>query len=250
MRFAFGLVLMLVLASCGGGSLGPQVITDRDPVDFAGRAPQSYPVLGIDVSRFQTRVDWRRAAAAGVEFAFIKATEGGDWEDPMFKSHWRGAGRAGIARGAYHFYYFCRTAAEQAAWFIANVPRFEGALPPVLDMEWNHQSRTCRRKPEAAVIRSEMRVFLRLLETHYGQRPVIYTTPDFYADAGLSRMRGEEFWLRSTKRPLRAVYPGQRWSFWQYSATGRLPGTRGDIDLNVFNGSSSAWSSWLRRRRQ
>jgi len=250
MRLILTIFLALLVAACGGGSSGPGVITDRDPIDFAGRAPQSYAVRGIDVSRFQTRVNWRRAAGAGVRFAFIKATEGGDWADPMFQDHWRGAGRAGILRGAYHFYYFCTPPAAQAAWFIRTVPEFEGALPPVLDMEWNHLSRTCRRRPQAATIRAEMRVFLRILEAHYGQRPIIYTTPDFYAQAGLSQMRGEEFWLRSTKLPLRRVYPGQAWTFWQYSATGQLPGTPGDIDLNVFKGREADWNDWVARRRQ
>lgn len=250
MRFILSVLLLLFVAACSGGGSGPAVIRDRDPVDFEGRSPLSYPVRGIDVSRFQTSVNWRRAADAGVRFAFIKATEGGDWLDPKFKDHWRGAGRAGIRRGAYHFYYFCTPPAEQAAWFIRNVPSFDGALPPVLDMEWNHLSRTCRRRPSGDVVRAEMRVFLRLLESHYGQRPIIYTTPDFYADAGLAQMRREEFWLRSTKYALRRVYPGQRWSFWQYSMTGQLPSTSGNIDLNVFNGSEGAWSSWVARRRQ
>lgn len=251
MRMVLAILLVFSLAACGGSrSDGPRVISDRDPVRFSGRAPQSYPVQGIDVSRFQEPLNWRRAASAGVRFAFIKATEGADWADPSFTQHWRAAGRAGVARGAYHFYYFCRTAAEQAAWFIETVPRFSGALPPVLDMEWNAFSRTCRTRPPAEVVRAEMRIFLRLVEAHYGQRPIIYTTPDFYEDAELYKLRGEEFWLRSTKLPLRKVYPGQRWRFWQYSATGIVPGAKGDIDLNAFNGSTEDWTVWRARRRQ
>ena len=54
---------------------------DRDPVDFGRHAPHRYPVHGIDVARYQGTIDWSRAARAGVNFAFIKATEGGDMPD-------------------------------------------------------------------------------------------------------------------------------------------------------------------------
>ena len=94
------------------------------------------------------------AKASGVSFAFIKATEGGDVADPMFDDHRRGAQSAGVPWGAYHYYYFCRPAHEQARWFIRNVPR--GAdLPHVLDMEWTPHSRTCRLRPDGAKVRAE-----------------------------------------------------------------------------------------------
>ena len=53
-------------------------------------------------------------------------------------------------------------------------------LPPVLDMEWNPFSPTCaHRRPEASVVQDEMRRWLRIVEAHYGQKPIIYTTPRF-----------------------------------------------------------------------
>ncbi len=224
------------------------VISDRDPVAFNRPRPQSFAIKGTDVSRFQSQVDWRSARRVGIRFAFIKATEGGDLLDPMFRDHWRGATRAGIKAGAYHFYYFCTAPEVQARWFIRNVPRRAGALPPVLDMEWNPLSPSCKRRPDAATVQDEMRRWLALVEAHYGQRPIIYTTPGFFEDAQLSRFKGFEFWLRTTAKTPREAYPGQRWRFWQYSATGRLPGTRGDIDLNVFNGSVEQWDQWLSQK--
>ena len=65
--------------------------SDTDPHPWAGQDPAQHPVHGVDVSRFQTSVDWEVARANGVNFAFIKATEGGDLLDPMFEDHWRGA---------------------------------------------------------------------------------------------------------------------------------------------------------------
>lgn len=223
---------------------------DRDPVDFGRRGPDRYPVHGIDVARYQGAIDWSAAARAGVNFAFIKATEGGDLLDSQFAQNWTMAGRAGVLRGAYHFYYFCTDAETQAKWFIRNVPRQQGALPPVLDMEWNPYSPTCQKRPAGSVVRREMKTFLDMLHRHYGQRPVIYTTPQFYRDAGLHNMPNEEYWLRSVARTLDEVYPGQRWSFWQYSGTGIVSGVRGDVDLNVFAGSRQAWAQWVGQRQQ
>jgi len=245
--------LLLLLAACSAPTappfpIGPMVIGDSAPVRFAGRQPTSLPVRGMDAARFQQYVDWPRAKTVGIEFAFLKATEGGDLLDPKFNDHWRGANRAGIARGAYHFYYFCTAPEVQARWFIRNVPRTRGSLPPVLDMEWNPFSPTCQRRPDAATIRAEMQRWLDIVEAHYGQRPLIYTTPGFYEDAQLNRLNGYEFWLRTTAKTPEQAYPGQPWRFWQYTATGTLPGTPGDIDINAFNGSATAWENWKAER--
>ncbi|MGR3760548.1 glycoside hydrolase family 25 protein [Roseobacteraceae bacterium NS-SX3] len=217
---------------------------DADPHDWEGRKPWSYPVHGIDVSRYQGEVDWRRVKSAGVAFAYIKATEGGDVADPRFRQNWAGARRAGVARGAYHYFYFCRPAEEQARWFIRHVPRDSRALPHVLDMEWNHMSKTCTKRPDGAKVRAEARKFLDILERHYGRRPVVYTTVDFYRDTGIGKLRGTEFWLRSVAGHPREIYPGAPWRMWQYSGTGLVPGVAGKVDLNAFYGSPESWLRW------
>jgi lysozyme len=249
----------VLLAACGGGSQGsaplpfdPPVspdFRDADPVDFEGQHPARYPVHGIDAARFQTSIDWVQARKRGVNFAFIKATEGGDRLDPAFAGHWRGAGTAGVLRGAYHFYYFCTPPEVQARWFIANVPRTKGMLPPVLDLEWNAFSPTCaHRRPDAQTIQHEIRQWLNIVEAHYGQHPILYTTPGFYEDAGLAQFKGYEYWLRSTAKTPAQAYPGQRWRFWQYSATGLIDGIEGKVDLNAFSGSRAEWMSWAAAR--
>jgi lysozyme len=86
------------------------------------------------------------------------------------------------------------------------------------------------------------------LEKHYGQRPIIYTTVDFFTDNQMGRMGGYEFWLRSVAGHPSKVYPGQAWAFWQYSGTGLVPGISGKVDLNVFSGSRADWQNWVARR--
>ncbi len=125
----------------------------------------------------------RSCRTQGANFVYIKATDGGDHLDPMFRKNWRDAKQAGLKRGAYHFFYWCRTAGEQADWFIRNVPQGSRTrLPPVIDVEWNGESSCKRRLPRASRVREKMQVFMDKLEKHYGQRPIIYTAPDFYRD--------------------------------------------------------------------
>ncbi|UWR25774.1 glycoside hydrolase family 25 protein [Sulfitobacter sp. S223] len=255
LRTGFAILGLALLAACSSDKpipIGAPValnFRDADPVDFKGQHPARYRVQGIDAARFQTQIDWGTARRNGVSFAFLKATEGGDLLDPMFKSHWRGAGQAGVARGAYHFYYFCTTPEVQARWFIRNVPRSKGMLPPVLDMEWNPFSPTCaHRRPDARVVQDEMKRWLKIVEAYYGVRPIIYTTPRFYEENNLKGFKGYEYWLRTTAKAPRETFPGQSWRFWQYSATGLIGGIQGEVDLNAFSGSPQEWTAWLGSR--
>jgi lysozyme len=253
MRVLLVLVAVLGLVSCGGSRQEPVAsrasqhaprFADLDPHAWDGVVPWQYPVHGIDISKYQGDIDWHRVRAAGIDFAFIKATEGGDHSDDRFIDNWRAAGQAGMPRGAYHYYYFCRSAAEQAEWFIRNVPRDAAALPPVLDLEWTPRSRTCRFRPTPDEVRTEARRFLQILTVYYGRRPLIYTTVDFYRDNDLGRLEGYHFWLRSVAGHPSVVYPDQRWALWQYTGTGVVSGIDGPTDLNVFAGSPAQWRAW------
>lgn len=257
------LLSSLALAACGPRTSAPGLaapagtlptnranFSDADPVDWPGLRPESFAVHGIDISRWQEGIDWPRARDAGVSFVFMKATEGGDLRDPRIVEHWNEAAAAGVPAGAYHFWYHCTPARTQAEWFIANVPRLPGALPPVLDMEWTPFSPTCTVRPPAAEVRGRMEEFLTIVTRHYGTRPIVYTTPDFYDDMGFANVTGEDFWLRATATDPTSRYRRSDWRFWQYSGTGLVPGIQGEVDLNVFNGSAALWRQWVAARAQ
>ncbi|WP_331376814.1 glycoside hydrolase family 25 protein [Sinorhizobium chiapasense] len=217
---------------------------DAKPINFGSRSPRKLAVHGVDVSRWQGDINWAKLRTQGANFAYIKATDGGDHLDPMFKKNWRRAKEAGLKRGAYHFFYWCRTAGEQADWFIRNVPREAGALPPVIDVEWNGES-SCKRRPSRERVLEKMQVFMDKLERYYGQRPIIYTAPDFYRDNLKGAFPNHPFWLRSVAAHPSKVYPGRKWLFWQYSGSGLSHGVDGRIDLNVFHGSENDWHRWV-----
>ena len=232
-------------ATYGAVAIRAPRFDDAKPHEWKDKAPHHYEVHGTDVSKYQSSVDWHEARRSGISFAFIKATEGGDRVDDRFAQHWEGAKAAGMPRGAYHFYYFCRPASEQAEWFIRNVPRDRTAMPPVLDMEWNAHSPTCKLRPDAATVRSEMRVFLQAVERHYGKKPIIYTSFDFFDDNQLATFKGYPYWLRSTAGHPTERYGPHPFTFWQYTGTGIVPGIAGQADINVFNGNAATWKKWV-----
>ena len=87
---------------------------------------------------------------------------------------------------------------------------------------------------------------LKGLREHTGKKPVIYTDINFHEDVLEGELNDHPFWLRSTAAPLAKRYERNRWEFWQFTTTGRVPGIRGDVDRNAFFGSESQFAGWLR----
>jgi lysozyme len=193
-----------------------------------------HDVIGVDVSSHEGDIDWTALAASSVAFAYIKATEGGDFRDRRFQDNWDGAKAAGMPRGAYHFLTQCRSGAEQAANFIRTVPREAGALPPAVDAE--HMG-PCSSGQTVADIRGELVAFMDAVEAHYGKRPIVYVTYEFH-QAHLDGHAGtEHFWVRSLFLP--PSIQKQSWLFWQFHNRGFRPGISGPVDLDAFRGSTA-----------
>jgi lysozyme len=206
---------------------------------------QARPIQGIDVSKYQGKIDWAAVRSAGTQFAFIKATEGGDLVDERFLENWHGAKQAGVARGAYHFMFWCRPAHEQAAWFKRTVPNDPDALPPVLDLEWNGQSRTCPVRLPRETALAQVKAMLREMEAHTGKRPIIYTDITFHREVLEGALAEYPHWVRSVAAEPHERYANRPWIIWQYTATGRVPGIQTDVDLNAFYGGSAEWAKFL-----
>lgn len=195
---------------------------------------REFPVRGIDASRYQGVIDWEAVAAAGMRFAFIKATEGGDLRDPRFADNWREAAEADVVRGAYHFFTFCTPGALQAANFIATVPVEANVLPPAVDVEF---AGNCRSWESIEAIRGELAVMLDELERAYTVKPIVYFTRESYERLLDGYVTGHPTWARSLFGRPRGRYG--TWTFWQYAHNGRVPGIEGLVDLNVFSGSAN-----------
>jgi len=254
-HFAHGLFVVLVLtllAACARSpgeyrarpdGIGPAIHGDNRPHEGVARA-RALPIQGIDIARYQGRVDFGAARAAGIHFVYMKSTEGKDYIDPNFRDNWRAAKGSGIAYGAYHFMTWCSTAAEQARWFVKNVPADPAALPPVLDLEWNNHS-SCKNKFGKADILEKVRVMLDAMERHTGKMPIIYTDISFHRDILAGEHFDNAFWLRSTAAEPHERYSNRRWTFWQWTQTGTVRGINTEVDRNAFYGDENDWTVFL-----
>lgn len=184
---------------------------------------------GVDVSNHQGEIDWERVAADEMEFAYIKATEGGDFVDDWFARNWEGAGDAGLDLGAYHFFTLCRPGAEQAANFLDVVPRDPGALPPVVDLEL---AGNCSDRPDREWVERELGAFLDAVESATGQTVVLYVGDDFEGEYHLRDELNRPIWHRRVL--LRPDADG--WWIWQVHGHASIDGINGGADLNVMRG--------------
>lgn len=191
-----------------------------------------YSVHGIDVSSYQGRIDWPEVARNRVRFAFIKASEGATLRDPRFARNWREARAAGVLCGAYHYFLPNRGGQIQADLFAQTVPLAPGDLPPVLDVE-------AANFHDVAVLRREVARWLRLIEAHYGVRPILYSNHSFYKRHLAGHFDDYPLWLAhyEVEKP---SMPRNKWIIWQHSDESHVPGIRGVVDFNVFQGNFEA----------
>ena len=243
---ALGALTVAALALVGCAAPVSASLSDASPHPGVADAHRM-PVQGIDVSRWQGTIDWRAVSGAGIRFAFLKATEGADYLDPTFRENWAGTARSGVLRGAYHFMFWCRPISEQAAWFRKNVPADPSALPPVLDVEWNGNPKTCPRKVPRQQAIAMIREMAAAMEAHSGKRPIIYTDITFHAEVLEGAEIEHDFWLRSVAARPEERYPGRRWLFWQFTTTGRVSGIEGPVDRNAFAGSIQQFQTYQKR---
>ena len=193
-----------------------------------------HPVVhGIDISHHQGSIDWGELAKAehtgsGIHFVFMKATEGSDWIDSTFQHNFVRAREHGFIRGAYHFFSNTSSAIKQADFFCQQVELTVNDLPPVLDVE-------TRGNYSEDSLRLEVKNWLKRVEQHYGVKPIIYTSRKF-KERYLSDDSFDTypFWIAHYYVDS-LTYQGE-WAFWQHTDLGLLPGIKGRVDMNVFNG--------------
>lgn len=201
--------------------------------------PPGFTVYGIDVSGHQGKIDWikfhQHRQESGIQFVFIKATQGAAFKDAYFAYNLFNARQIGMATGVYHYYDMEVDPVEQAEHYIRTVELVEGDLPPVLDIEGKvHNPKN---------MRNDVRTWLELVQEHYGVAPIIYCNLSFKRDY-LSDPYFDNYPLWLAHYTDSFVYD-RPWHFWQSSEKGRLPGICTAVDLNSFNGTLEEFEALL-----
>lgn len=186
---------------------------------------------GIDVSRWQGKIDFERVKSDGIRIVYIKATQGTNYVDPDFERNYRDAQKEGLAMGFYH-YVTARSineAREEARFFVSHIRDKTQHARPAMDFEtFGDLSRT--------EIREIALHFLVTLEAETRQKPVIYTdafnASETFAD---DRFREYRLWIADydVERP-DMENPWRFWSGWQFTDHGRISGIAGDVDRDYF----------------
>lgn len=232
-----GLLLLLVLGCIVLGLFYQGILRLNYP------STSNYPIQGIDVSHHQKDINWEQVHEQNIQFAFIKATEGGDFKDRKFMENWKRALAAGIDVGGYHFFTFCTSGREQAANFIATVPLNALALPPVIDVEFGGN---CALTISEEAVLAELDTLQYLLEQKYQKRPIFYVTKAAYQQFLKGRFPAHGIWIRDIYGE--PALEDREWLFWQYANRGNLKGIEGYVDLNVFGGNQEDYQLLLKEK--
>ncbi len=194
-----------------------------------------HAVWGVDVSHHQGAVDW--VALAGhhnLQFAYLKATEGGDFTDRRYAQNLEAARAAGLKVGAYHFFTFCRPVEEQVAHHLRVATPTPDMLPPALDVELGGN---CQQVPAPQEVRARVTAWMNAVREKTGRTPLLYLTPEAWRRFYGNRDTGWPLWLRSVWT---TPASGSGWTLWQFANRARVDGVTGPVDLNTFVGTRAA----------
>lgn len=216
-----------------------RVVQPREPHVELDRG--RYPICGLDLSAHNGSPDFDSIAASGVDFVYLKASEGVSHRDPAFVRNYLAARRAGLAVGAYHFFRFDCDGRRQALNFMEATKGCQFDLPVAIDVEESGN-------PPGFVTETVIgRLEAMVAHLHAaGFKVIIYTNKNgdarFVRDV-FDHPGDPELWICSFTDPPLAH---RDWKLWQHSHRSRVPGIKGNVDLNTFNGDSAQWQSWLK----
>ncbi|WP_340376438.1 GH25 family lysozyme [Streptomyces sp. SS7] len=173
-------------------------------------------IKGIDVASHQSST----YDLTGVDFVFVKATEGTWYTNPKMAAQVSRARSAGVVVG---FYHFLRKggAQAQAAYFVSKAEARPGEI---LACDWESA-------PDGSAPSSEEKdAFIReVARLAPGRRVVLYCNRDYWLNRDRSSYAGHGLWIADPSAPMGAPRITHPWLFHQYSISGGM-----DRDVAAF----------------
>ena len=185
-------------------------------------------IFGIDISHYQGHINWNKVSKSKhpIKYVFIRSSMGTSAKDKKFSRNWKKAKKHRFIRGAYHYYRPDENSTKQFENFKSKVKLSKGDLPPVLDVE-------VESKKSRAYLRKGVKNWLKLAEKHYGVKPIIYTSRNFYKHVLKGHIDGYTLWI--------ADYSGKpggiNWRFHQFTDQVSIKGISQPVDGNNYKGS-------------
>ena len=185
--------------------------------------------VGIDVARYQGDIDWQTVSKEKILFVYIKATEGKTYTDPKFHQNIKGAQKAGIKVGAYHFFRMTSGAREQFNHFYSQVGKYKLDLIPMIDVEVPPKEVKSIKQ-----VQDSLDVFIKLVTQKYGKKPMIYGTQRSYNTYCAPKYNNLHLYIGryNTKGP--EINGKGSYTIWQYSEHGKINGIPKAVDLCRF----------------
>ena len=193
--------------------------------------------MGIDVSKYQGKIDWEKVAADGVEFVFLRlglrGYESGKLvEDETFQANIQGALAHGIKVGVYFFTQAIteEEAIEEANFVLERIAPYQIDCPVVFDVE-KVGSSSARMNQLTPQERTNVTIaFLDTIQAAGYKAMFYHNMETALLLLELERLENYDKWFAYYGEEL--YYP-YAYGVWQYSEKGNISGISGEVDMNI-----------------
>lgn len=214
-------------------------ILDKRPALTLEDVKPAENVWGIDVSHYQSSINWEILGQQKPNFMFIKASEGATFQDMTYLVNYNEARKRGILVGSYHFFSYKVSGIEQANNFLAIALHKDSDLLPVLDAEFT------RKMPKKDWVVKELANFVNTIYEKLGHYPIVYCNNRYFNLYLKEHLQDKcKLWIVDYK-----AKPQGDWAFWQTTNKLKLNGIRGYVDLNMFNGPMANMKNLLYQKK-
>jgi len=213
------------------------VVNENNQIEYVNDLEEVVSKKGIDVSRYQEKINWEKVADDGVEYAFIRAgvrgsTEGKLSEDANFEANIEGALENNIDVGVYFFSQAVneKEAVEEAELVLEMIEPYDIKYPVVYDLEEVTSSDARTKNLTKEEYTKNCIAFCETIK-EAGYTPMIYgNLKTFMIMLDMEQIEQYEKWFAYYNPE---VYFPYEFSVWQYTSEGMVNGIKGDVDLNI-----------------
>ena len=219
----------------GNKVTGEQVI-EGIPYTFSSEGVRS-GTIGIDVSKYQTGINWTNVKNAGINFVMIRCGYRGYGsgvlvEDPMYASHISGAKAAGLRVGVYFFSQAVNEAeaVEEASMAVSLARKYGINMPIAIDSEYAAGGSGRADRLSTSERTAITKAFCNTVQSA-GYTPMVYASKSWFSDhLNVSQLSGYRIWVAHYSE--KCGYTGT-YHIWQNTDKGKVDGVPGYVDMNI-----------------